>query len=148
VALLADTIAAADEPVTVLTHGPLTNLGELVRDHPDAVARIERVVVMGGAVDAIGNVEAEPSAEWNLYVDPEAARLVLESGIPVTLVPLDATNDVPGNRGLIARARLAGGHPAGVAAEQLWAANADAVAGEGSYVWDELAATAASSPTS
>ncbi len=101
---------------------------------------------MGGAFDVLGNVEDEPSTEWNLYIDPEATRLVLESGIPLTLVPLDATNDVPGNRRLIARAQLAEGHPAGVASAQFWRANADALVGEGFYFWDELAATVTFEP--
>ena len=139
--LLAETITAGEGPVTVLTLSSLTNLGALVRDHPDAVDGVERIVTMGGAFDVLGNVEDEPSTEWNLYIDPEATRLVLESGIPLTLVPLDATNDVPGNRRLIAQAQRAEGHPAGVASARFWRANADAIVGEGFYFWDELAAT-------
>ena len=144
--LLVETIAASERPVTVLTLSSLTNLGALVRDHPEAVDGVERIVTMGGALDVLGNVEDEPSTEWNLYIDPEATRLVLESGIPLTLVPLDATNDVPGNRRLLARAQLADGHPAGVASAQLWRANADAIVGEGFYFWDELAATVTFEP--
>ena len=130
----------------MLTLSSLTNLGALVRDHPEAVDGVERIVTMGGALDVLGNVEDEPSTEWNLYIDPEATRLVLASGIPLTLVPLDATNDVPGNRRLIARAQLAEGHPAGVASAQFWRANAEAIVGEGFYFWDELAATVTFEP--
>jgi inosine-uridine nucleoside N-ribohydrolase len=146
VELLVDTLAAADDPVTVLTLSSLTNLGLLVRDHPDTVEGIERIVIMGGAFGVPGNVEDEPTAEWNLYIDPEADRLVLGSGTALTLIPLDATNDVPGNRRLIARARQAQGHPAGKAAVQLWNANADFVASEGFYFWDELTAAATFEP--
>lgn len=98
--LLGATIRASTAKVTILTLGPLTNVAELVRDAPELRPRIEAVFVMGGAVDVAGNVylpelPPQPVAEWNIYIDPSAANLVLASGVPVTLVALDATNDVP-----------------------------------------------------
>ncbi len=59
---------------------------------PDIVPRIREIVSMGGAYFEVGNIT--PAAEFNIYVDPEAADVVLSSGIPVTLLPLDATHQV------------------------------------------------------
>ncbi|HEX2031303.1 MAG TPA: nucleoside hydrolase [Actinomycetota bacterium] len=86
---LARRLEEVDRPVTVVTLGPLTNLAVALLAAPGAAAGVERVVAMGGAVRVEGNVT--PSAEFNVYADPEAAAIVLASGIPVTLVPLDAT---------------------------------------------------------
>jgi pyrimidine-specific ribonucleoside hydrolase len=98
VELLADVVAASDQPVEILTLGPLTNVAALLEAVPSAAERISRLVLMGGAIDAPGNVEANPepgAPEWNIWADPEAARAVFASSIPITLVPLDATGDVP-----------------------------------------------------
>jgi len=93
VRLLADLLAA--EPpgsVTVLALGPLTNLALLARDHPAAFARLEGIIAMGGTLREPGN--AGPLAEFNLAADPHAADLVLASGVPLTLIPLDVTRRV------------------------------------------------------
>lgn len=101
VAFLEQTLEEADEKIAILAIGPLTNLGTLLRDRPDLASKIERVYVMGGAVDVPGNVHAaDPSipnvvSEWNVYLDPVSADVVFRSGAPVTLVPLDATRFVP-----------------------------------------------------
>jgi pyrimidine-specific ribonucleoside hydrolase len=83
--------------VTELALGPLTNLAAAFDAKPDLAQKIEMIYVMGGAVDVAGSgvSDANTTAEWNIYCDPHAARLVFESGAPITLVPLDATNDVP-----------------------------------------------------
>jgi inosine-uridine nucleoside N-ribohydrolase len=100
VALLAEELADATQPVTVLTLGPLTDVAQLLTEEPDVIETIARVVIMGGAVGVPGNVELGDAttpldAEWNFYVDPRAADIVVASGTPVTLVALDATNGVP-----------------------------------------------------
>ena len=93
VATLTAALTAAPEPVLVLTLGPLTNLADVLKAQPELAAKISMVYVMGGALEVPGNVgPAAPAAEWNIYADPEAAQVVLDSGAPVTLVPLDATN--------------------------------------------------------
>ena len=69
--------------------GPLTNVALALDREADAMRLIGRVIVMGGAVDVPGNVT--PDAEFNLHVDPDAARRVFEAGLPIDLVPLDAT---------------------------------------------------------
>ncbi|GAA4013537.1 nucleoside hydrolase [Allokutzneria multivorans] len=95
---LAQWLLAAPEPVTLLMIGPLTNLAWCLDEHPAVEAKIAELVFMGGAIDVVGNVD-EPghdgSAEWNVYWDPGAAHRVFASRIPITLFPLDATDQVP-----------------------------------------------------
>ncbi|KTC80437.1 nucleoside hydrolase [Legionella cherrii] len=99
--LLETTLKNAKEPVEILAIGPLTNLGELVAKKPELKNKIKMIYIMGGAVDSPGNlVEVDHSiknttAEWNIYIDPYAADKVFRSGIPITLVGLDVTNQVP-----------------------------------------------------
>jgi inosine-uridine nucleoside N-ribohydrolase len=73
----------------VVALGPLTNLALVLERDAEALRGVRRVVVMGGAVDVPGNVT--PDAEFNIHVDPDAARRVLEAGLPIDFVPLDAT---------------------------------------------------------
>lgn len=79
-------------PPTLVALGPLTNLAHALARDPRALHRYARVVVMGGAVDVPGNVT--PDAEFNAHVDPEALARVLECGVEIDLVPLDATRQV------------------------------------------------------
>ena len=92
VPFLAQTLTAMPGAVTVIALGPLTNLARLLLDHPDALRSAARIIVMGGAVDTPGN--ATPHAEFNFYSDPAAARLVIASGIPLTLIDLAACRQV------------------------------------------------------
>ena len=88
-----DVLRAAHEPVTIAAIGPLTNLALLLAVHPELADRIARIVVMGGALGA-GNITGV--AEFNVHCDPEAAHRVLtQSEVPVTLVPLDITLRCP-----------------------------------------------------
>jgi purine nucleosidase/pyrimidine-specific ribonucleoside hydrolase len=89
VELLADVLIGAAEPVTVVAVGPLTNVGLLLRRHPEAAAGIREIVVMGGSMGT-GNIT--PLAEFNIWVDPEAAHIVFSSGLPVTMCGLDVTH--------------------------------------------------------
>ena len=96
--LMARTLLAAAEPVTVLMTSPLTNLAWTLSNHPEVEERVARLVLMGGALDVEGNVQVEGhdgSAEWNIYWDPAAAKRVWDSQIPIRLFTLDATNQVP-----------------------------------------------------
>ena len=86
---LAEALVASSQPVTLVALGPLTNVALLLARHPGAAERIERVVLMGGAI-AEGNVT--PAAEFNVWADPEAAHRVFDSGLPVTMVGLDVTH--------------------------------------------------------
>jgi pyrimidine-specific ribonucleoside hydrolase len=87
--LMRSTILSAAEPVTIAAVGPLTNVALLLRTHPEVHERIASIRVMGGAITE-GNTTA--SAEFNIWQDPEAASVVLESGRPITLMTLDVTH--------------------------------------------------------
>ena len=76
--------------VTLCPLGPLTNIAAAMTKAPDIVDRIEEIVLMGGAYFEVGNVT--PAAEFNIYVDPEAAKIVFDSGAPLTVMPLDVTH--------------------------------------------------------
>jgi purine nucleosidase len=95
-----DTLMARESgSVTLCTLGPLTNVALALIKEPRIAPRIKRIVAMGGGFFEGGNVT--PAAEFNIYVDPHAARLVLDAGIPFTLIPLDCTHQA-----LTTRARV------------------------------------------
>ena len=92
-----------DEPagsVTLCPLGPLTNIATAFRRAPDIVARVQEIVLMGGAYFEVGNIT--PAAEFNIYVDPEAAEIVVKSGARITMIPLDLTH-----KALTTRPRIA-----------------------------------------
>ena len=89
VELISATLQASPEPVTLIPVGPLTNIAAFLREHPDLKDRIARISLMGGSI-GLGNTT--PAAEFNIYVDPEAAREVFESGLPITMSGLDVTH--------------------------------------------------------
>ena len=94
--LLADTVTGSDDEVVLVALGPLTNVAEALADDPSVAKGIRMVYLMGGAVDAGGNVlYANPDAEFNIWADPAAAAALFAADVPLTLVPLDATNAVP-----------------------------------------------------
>ncbi len=86
---LASIIHASPDPVTLIPTGPLTNIAQLLLDHPDTKENIASITFMGGAAE-IGNVT--PNAEFNIYVDPEAAEVVSSSGLPLTMIGLEVTH--------------------------------------------------------
>ncbi|MEQ8292028.1 MAG: nucleoside hydrolase [Roseovarius sp.] len=88
---LIDTLRA--EPagtVTLVPIGPLTNIAAAFKAAPDIVEKVEEIVLMGGAYFEVGNIT--PAAEFNIYVDPDAAHIVFRSGAPITVMPLDVTH--------------------------------------------------------
>jgi pyrimidine-specific ribonucleoside hydrolase len=99
--LLIKTIKASRQPVKIIAIGPLTNIAEALLKAPEIEDHIQAIYIMGGAVKVPGNlVEAglktnNRSAEWNIYIDPLAAKVVLSEQIPIILVPLDVTNSLP-----------------------------------------------------
>ena len=103
--------------VTLATLGPLTNIALALSQAPDIAPRIKEIVAMGGGFFAGGNVT--PAAEFNIYVDPEAARAVLAAGIPLTLIPLDCTHQALTSRARVERLRQLGNRTGQVVAELL-----------------------------
>lgn len=76
--------------VTLCPLGPLSNIGEAFQRAPDIIDRVQEIILMGGAYFEVGNIT--PAAEFNIYVDPEAADIVMKSGAPITMMPLDVTH--------------------------------------------------------
>jgi len=99
--LIIDIVQNSDEPVSIVAVGPLTNIAEAIQKDPSIKSNIKDIFIMGGAVKVDGNVGNSgvgidnKHAEWNIYIDPVAANIVFDSGVPITLIPLDATRDVP-----------------------------------------------------
>lgn len=89
VELMAKTLRESPQPVTIVATGPQTNIALLLNSHPELHDKIARIVMMGGAM-VLGNWQ--PAAEFNIYVDPEAAEIVFQSGIPVVMAGLDVTH--------------------------------------------------------
>lgn len=83
-------VMSSDQPVTLCTLGPLTNVGLALVREPGIVSGIGEIVMMGGGFFEGGNTT--PTAEFNVYVDPHAAHVVFSSGIPIVMMPLDVTH--------------------------------------------------------
>jgi purine nucleosidase len=87
-----ETIRRIPGELTLIATGPLTNVALAIQRDPETMRRLGSLVVMGGAIQVPGNVG--PVSEFNFAVDPEAAAIVLGAGLPLTLVPLDVTEQV------------------------------------------------------
>jgi purine nucleosidase len=88
--LIIEACLDAQEPITLCPLGPLTNIGMAIAKAPAIVGRIREIVWMGGAFEEPGNTT--DLAEFNAYVDPHAAHIVVSSGAPLTIMPLDVTH--------------------------------------------------------
>ncbi len=96
---IVDTLKAEPEhSVTLCPLGPLTNIATAFQRAPEIASRVQEIVLMGGAYFEVGNIT--PAAEFNIYVDPEAADIVFKSGAPITVMPLDVTH-----KALVTKAR-------------------------------------------
>ncbi|MFD1881058.1 nucleoside hydrolase [Paracoccus pacificus] len=76
--------------ITLVPIGPLTNIAAAFQRAPDIIPRVRQIVLMGGAYFEVGNVT--PAAEFNIYVDPEAAQIVFDAGVDLVVMPLDVTH--------------------------------------------------------
>ncbi len=85
-------LSAADNSITLVPTGPLTNIGLAIHQESNILPKIKEIVLMGGALREGGNIT--PSAEFNIYVDPEAAQIVLRCGRPIVMMSLDVTHQV------------------------------------------------------
>jgi purine nucleosidase len=102
VEFIVDTLsAAADASITLVPTGPLTNIAKAIERAPDLVGRIDRIVLMGGAMRESGN--RSPSAEFNMLVDPHAADIVFRCGRPIVAMGLDVTHQVLSTRARVER---------------------------------------------
>jgi pyrimidine-specific ribonucleoside hydrolase len=132
--LLLDTL---DGDATLITLGPLTNVAEALRADPQLASRVSEFVAMAGAIDVAGNTP-NGVAEYNVWVDPLAAKEVIE-GMDPTLVPLDATNDVPFTSFFADTLAAHGTTPAAEAVHAIILANEEIFLSPGYSFWDTLA---------
>ncbi|MCC9137802.1 nucleoside hydrolase [Pontibacter silvestris] len=136
-------VSASPEPVIVLLTGPCSNLVHALKKEPAIAANIAEVVWMGGAVDVVGNVKTynhNGTAEWNVFWDPISANKLFKLGLPVTIVPLDATNSVPVTFDFLKQLALQSSFFASDLAGQFWATTIDTIPSyEYTYfMWDVL----------
>ncbi|KAA0699330.1 nucleoside hydrolase [Neorhizobium sp. P12A] len=103
--------------VTLCTLGPLTNVAMAFQKAPDVVGRVRELVMMGGGFFEGGNIT--PAAEFNIYVDPEAADIVFRSGVPIVMMPLDVTHQLLTKKDRVQRMADIGTPPAIAMVEML-----------------------------
>jgi pyrimidine-specific ribonucleoside hydrolase len=141
------------EPVQILALGPLTNIAEaLQRDH--SIARhIREIVIMGGAVHVPGNLQDggvfhtnNSTAEWNIFIDPMAARIVFRSGVPIRVIALDATNKVHIGPEFLHEFKSKALTPLGRVVAGVLEADRESIEQGIFYAWDPLAAAALLKP--
>jgi len=136
-------------PVRILALGPLTNLAEALKREPSLAKAVEELVIMGGALHVPGNLgdggafkTNNTTAEWNIFVDPLAARIVFRSGVPIRLIPLDATNKVLVDAEFLAKFQAGAQSPLSRVVAQVLEADRAFIQSGFFYAWDPLAAVA------
>ena len=136
VQVLADCLESAVQPVTIISTGPLQVEAKLLLQRPDLSSRIEKLVMMGGAIDARGNVkgpDTDGAQEWNVFANIPAFQTVLKTSVPIKLVTLDVTNHLPLRKDFIAKLALAASTSCvAEVSSLLWSQ----MIGVGLYLWD------------
>ncbi len=152
--LLAQLLRSSQVPVNILAIGSMTNIATVITVEPELKSKIQRIYSMGGAVKTGGNLRVHgftdqhnnTKAEWNYYIDPVAAKIVFDSGIPITLVPLDATNKVPLTTGFIERMNRSPQHPLEAFAHRIFQNIVKSTTNGEYFHWDPLTAAVAANP--
>jgi len=141
-----DCLSNSRAPLTVVTTGPLTNVAKLLAANPELKEKIQEFIIMGGAFNVKGNVEEDGhdgSAEWNVYADPQAFKQILETKLPIKLITLDLTNELPVTKDFVAKLEKLGENSRACAlAAKLWSL----VKGFDYYFWDTITAAVAIEP--
>lgn len=149
--LLASIASAHAGKLSLVSLGPLTNVADALASDPSLATNLAGFYIMGGAVNVPGNVQlpdgSMSAAEWNFYVDPHAAAIVFQSGAPITLVPLDATNTVPLIRSYLNLLEATHQTPAANFVYRLLKGNQFLFEPGAYYLWDTLAAVLFTDPT-
>lgn len=144
--LITDCLSHSRKPVCIVATGPLTNIANVLRSNPKLKDKVEELIVMGGALSAPGNVELEQcdgTQEWNMYADPLSAKTVFDSGIPIKLITLDITNQLPVTKEFLERLdKQSSSNKASLIAIRLWSL----VKGFEYYFWDTVTAACAIEP--
>ncbi len=151
---LLDHLRSAREPVQILALGPMTNLAEALRHDRSIVRHISEIVIMGGAVHVPGNLPdggvfhtKNSTAEWNMYIDPQAASIVFRSGVPIRLIALDATNKVRIDSEFLIEFAEKQHSPLGAVVAAVLEADRETIDQGIFYAWDPLAAAALLRPS-
>jgi pyrimidine-specific ribonucleoside hydrolase len=146
-------LAGRKNRARILALGPLTNLAEALALQPAFAQSISEIVIMGGAIHARGNLDdggffktTNKTAEWNIFVDPRAAAAVFASGVPIRLVPLDATNKVKIDAAFLTEYDQRELTPLGRFVREILATERASIEGSYYYAWDPLAAAALVEP--
>ncbi|MBZ5642360.1 MAG: nucleoside hydrolase [Acidobacteriia bacterium] len=143
----------AARPVQILELGPMTNLGAAFQGASRAAHTVRQIVIMGGAVGVSGNLgdggaylTNNTASEWNMFVDPAAAKIVFASGAPIRLVALDATQRVPVDMALFEQFQARAATPLARFVAQALATNRDLIRHGFYFAWDPLAAAVLANP--
>jgi inosine-uridine nucleoside N-ribohydrolase len=149
---LASRLRQRSRPVRILALGPLTNFGAALERSPEMLRGVE-MVIMGGAVRVPGNLgdggtfkTSNTTAEWNIFVDPLAAKRVFDSGARIHLIPLDATNHVPIDAGFLSELQLKARTPLGELVVAIMERDRKAIEQGTYYAWDAVAGVALVDP--
>ncbi|MBK9203213.1 MAG: nucleoside hydrolase [Candidatus Obscuribacter sp.] len=142
-----DCLSNSRSPLTVVSTGPLTNMAKLLEKHPELKEKISEFIIMGGAISVKGNVEEtghDGSAEWNVYADPLAFKQIVDSKVPIKLITLDLTNEMPVTKDFLGKLEAQSEHSkASALAATLWSL----VKGFDYYFWDTITAAVAIEPS-
>lgn len=148
VALMSLIIQASPFPVHLIALGPVTNVAEMLEAEPAVASNLRAITIMGGAVRVPGNVGPSSDidndvAEWNIYVDPHALAVVFASGVPVTLVPLDATDQAPVTESFVNRLKKDRSTSVAEFTYRVMTKQEDDIRAGYRYFWDPLAVAVA-----
>jgi pyrimidine-specific ribonucleoside hydrolase len=146
---LVERLRNAQTPVRILALGPLTNIAEALERDRSVASHIREIVIMGGAVRVPGNLQdggvfhtTNQTAEWNIFIDPVAARIVFRSGVPIRLIALDATNKVKIGPEFLREFKAKALSPLGRVVAGVLEADRESIDASIFYAWDPLAAAA------
>lgn len=146
-------LADTARPFQILTLGPLTNVAAALTSVRRGARAVRQIVIMGGAIGVAGNLgdggafkTTNTTAEWNMFVDHAAAKIVFASAVPIRLVPLDATQRVRVDMALFEEFQSHSTTPLARFVAQILAANRDAIHQGYYFAWDPLAAVAFVNP--
>jgi len=149
--LIIESLADSNAPMLVFISGPLTNLAEALRIDPAIKENILGVYIMGGSIYVPGNIESDwpefhnSVAEWNIWVDPQAAHEVFALGMPLHLVPIDATNQITWTKADARSWKSSTIPETSIAGEFLdWMLRSWSL--DAAYIWDLVAAVVATDP--
>jgi len=142
-----------NQPISILSLGTFTNIAKVLHESPELGGQITQIICMAGAVDVPGNLRVHGFsdqaknrfAEFNAWIDPIATKMVIESGIPIKLIPLDVTNKASLTKDFLERFKAKTSGEAATAMAEWWQKNLNPETGE-YYNWDPLATAIAINP--